>query len=98
MLTTIAWGLVDTDGTLLKGRGAISSRSAAGAYDLTLSSNLQVDDTEMMITLTPNISGAAIVQAADGGSDTIKPVETFNAAGVATDAKFFFKIEKLNLV
>jgi hypothetical protein len=92
-LTTIAWGLVRTDGVLINGIGATINRISAGLYQIILSDN--VDDEEMMIVLTPQ--GLPVrIAATSEGTDSIKMARMFDSAGVAADANFYFKIERLN--
>lgn len=98
-LTTTAWGLVDgNSGLIVKGRGAEVSKTGAGTYTIALSSGLQLDNDEMMITLTISSTGAGSTIQLDSGTDSVKTVKTYNATGVLTDRSFYFKIEKLNVL
>lgn len=93
----IAWGLVTGAGVLTNGRGCTVSRTGVGVYEITLSAGLLVDDTEMMMTVTP-IDPTNLHANANAGTPAVKNVVTFNTAGLATDADFCFKIEALKLI
>lgn len=99
MLQIVAWGKIDTDGTLLFGRGLqSSSRSGMGVYELTLLSGFQLDDTEMMITITPTIDASRSINVMPS-SDLVKVVQTRTTDGaMPTDTPFYFKIERLQIL
>lgn len=101
MLRAIAWGFVLRDGSLLNGRGITTNRVQAGHYQLTLSDSLQVDDTEMMITVTlldgePRANNIYVRDPSI--SDLVKEVKAYTSAGVLTDTAFYFKIEQLQIL
>lgn len=99
MLQTVAWGKIDDDGTLLFGRGLQSSvRTGPGVYELTLMAGFQLDDTEMMITLTPAIDESRSFNVMVS-SDLVKEVQARTTDGAApTDTPFYFHIEKLDIL
>jgi hypothetical protein len=99
MLQTVAWGKVDSDGTLLFGRGLQgSARTGVGAYEITLLSDFQLDDTEMMITLTPTVDESRSFNVMPS-SDLVKEIQVRSTDGAfPVDTPFYFKIERLNIL
>jgi hypothetical protein len=98
MFQTVAWGLIEgISGNALNSRGiAATARTGVGTYTLTLDGIL-VDNDEMMLTFTTN-AGAQFTAQMSGGSDGVKTVRTFDAAGAPGDVNFYFKLEKLNIL
>ena len=97
MLKTVAWGLVGEDGELYAGRGATITRTGVGRYDILYSTNFEFDGEQIMVTLTPDMGAAHIIHR-QGGTDEKTKVVSYDAAGVATDVSFYFKIEALKIL
>ena len=99
MLQTVAWGKIDSDGTLLFGRGLQgTARIGLGVYEITLLSGFQLDDTEMMITLTPAIGESRSINVMPS-SDLVKEIQTRTTDGaMPIDTPFYFLIERLNIL
>ena len=97
ILETIAWGYVGDPGTLINGRGATITHTGVGTYDINLSGDRSVDDTEMMLTLQP--TDILTPSFSPGAGDTKKQVLFFDTgASTAADTGFFFKIERFKIL
>lgn len=94
----VAWGIIDgVTGVLSAGRGATTSKVATGRYNITLPDDFQLDNSEMMITVT-SCDAAARFVGFISGTDTVKRVEAFNQAGINADATICFKIDRLRIL
>ena len=92
---TVAWGIVDASaGFLTFGRGCTLTRNGVGDFEINLSDGFELDDSEMMIDLTP-INTAGHVVFVLPSTDTAKGVNTFDTGGLAADIDFFFEIRRL---
>ena len=99
MFRTIAWGVVSGNGTLTVGRGADSTRTGVGTYEITLSSGIEIDNLEMMLTLLPLTAIRGLSFNSGGSTDQVKAVTNFRTdTGANIDGGFYFKIDQLKIL
>jgi hypothetical protein len=93
MITTITLAAGRVTGTtgVLTGAGAVTARTGAGVYTVTL--DQQVDQAQSTMNLTLEASGVGKIVHT---SDSVKTVSTFAVDGTtATDKDFNFEIKQI---
>jgi len=80
-------------GPAARQRGGVGVRTGVGVYTLTTDVPINVNDC--VVSSTPQ-SVAGIHLSVDHTSDTVKTFRTFDAAGLAADAAFSCRIDRLS--